>query len=108
MGATAMATYHVKLLFEWGGGALWPANDAARDRFGLGPLEDVLPLTAECRDAIERLGAWHDTALDWNYPPDPSPWTDDESARFEAAVIPLLEQLRRELGPDFEVTYQRL
>lgn len=51
-------TWKLKLLFEWGGGALWADDDAARD-----------------------------TALDWDYPPDPSPWPPEEFAKFEAATL---------------------
>jgi hypothetical protein len=100
--------YRLKLLFEWGGGALWPLDDATRERFGSGPLDDVLPLSPECRENLETLGAWHDQSLDWSYPPDPSPWTEAESERFEAAVLPLLDELRRELGAGFEVMYEKL
>lgn len=28
--------YHLRLMFEWGGGCLWSGNDAARDAFDVG------------------------------------------------------------------------
>ncbi|HEU4453205.1 MAG TPA: hypothetical protein VFR81_09090 [Longimicrobium sp.] len=51
---------------------------------------------------------WHDTALDWDDPGGPSPWTDEESARFDRAAEDLLVGIRAELGPDFEVVYRDL
>ena len=72
-------TWKLKLLFEWGGGALGADDDATRD-----------------------------TALDWDYPPDPSPWPPEEFAKFEAAALEVLDWIRRELGDDYEVRYQPL
>jgi hypothetical protein len=80
------ARYVVRLMLEWGGGCLWCGNDAARDRFDVGPIEDRLPLSAETRRRLAALSAWHDTALNWDYPPDPGPWTAEASERFERAA----------------------
>lgn len=100
--------YTVRLMFEWGGGSLWCGNDAARDAFGVGNIEDELPLSAETRRRLEELSVWHDTALNWDYPPDPGPWTPEEEARFDRAAQEILQTLRAELGSDFEVVYGRL
>jgi hypothetical protein len=100
--------YAIRLMFEWGGGCLWCGNDAARDAFDVGDIEDRLPLSAETRRRLEELSVWHDTALDWDDPAGPSPWTPDEDARFHAAAAEVLERIRAELGPDFQVEYTRL
>lgn len=100
--------YRIRLMFEWGGGCLWCGNDAARDAFDVGDIEDRLPLSAETRQRLEELSAWHDTALDWDDPGGPSPWTPDEDARFDHAAAEVLERIRGELGPDFQVEYTRL
>jgi hypothetical protein len=42
------ARFAVPLMLEWGGGCLWGGNDAARERFDVGPIEDVLPLQHQC------------------------------------------------------------
>jgi hypothetical protein len=68
----------VRLMVEWGGGCLWCGNDSALDTFGVGPIEHQLPLTSGIRRRLEELSAWHDTALNREYPPDPSPWTPEE------------------------------
>lgn len=100
--------YRIRLMFEWGGGCLWCDNDAARDAFGVGNIEDRLPLSAGTRRRLEELSAWHDTALDWDDPAGPSPWTPGEDARFDHAAAEIMEHIRAELGPEFAVEYTRL
>lgn len=106
-------TYRLRLLFEWGGGALWAENDAAREAFGDGAIEDVLIEAGHLRspevlEGLETLSKRHDTALNWEYPPDPGPWTRAEYAAFEAAAEALLVRLRAELGPAFALRYEPL
>jgi hypothetical protein len=103
-----MGRYRVRLMFEWGGGCLWCGNDTARERFGVGNIEDSLPLSSQTRQRLKELSAWHDQSLNWDYPPDPGPWTAEESERFEAAAREVLERIRCELGDEFEVVYERL
>lgn len=93
----------IKLFFEWGGGVLWCANDAAHQRFDVGPIEDKLSLSNEIRQRLHGMAVWHDTALDWNNPPAPSPWSKAEDVRFAEAVDQLVEDIIRELGPGYEV-----
>ncbi|HEX2076164.1 MAG TPA: hypothetical protein VHG08_00595 [Longimicrobium sp.] len=102
------ARYRVRLMFEWGGGCLWCGNDAAREAFDVGPIEDRLPLTPGTRQRLEELSRWHDTSLDRDDPAGPSPWPPGESARFDLAAAELLDRIRAELGPDFQVEYVRL
>lgn len=100
--------FRVKLMFDWGGGCLWTGNDAALAAFDVGAIEDILPLSDETRRRLDELSAWHDTSLNWDYPPDPGPWTPEEEARFERAAAEILEQIRAELGPEFQVDYKPL
>lgn len=95
-------------MFEWGGGCLWCGNDAALRRFDVGPVEGKLPLTPETRRRLEELSAWHDRALNWEYPPAPSPWSRQEREQFDVAAQEALKRIRTELGPDFEVVYEPL
>lgn len=98
--------YHLKLMFEWRGGCLWAGNDAALKAFDVGEIEDRLPLTDETRQRLEELSVWHDTALDWDDPGGPSPWTAEEYERFVRAAREVLERVRAELGPEFSVEYR--
>lgn len=95
-------------MFEWGGGSLWCGNDAARDRFGVGPIEDRLPLSDEVRRRLDELSAWHDTSLNRDDPPSPGPWTVDDHARFHAAANALRSLIGAELGPEFDVVHEPL
>ena len=99
------ARFVMELMFEWGGGCLWCCNDAARATFGVGPAENRLPLTSATRQQLAELSAWHDDALDWEYPPKPSPWPPGERERFERAAVEVLALVRSELGTEFEVAY---
>jgi hypothetical protein len=100
--------YHLKLMFEWRGGCLWAVNDAALKAFDVGEIEEKLPLSDETRQRLEELSVWHDTALDWDDPGGPSPWSADEEERFERAAREVLERVRAELGPEFEVVYREM
>ncbi|QND83125.1 Uncharacterized protein ChrSV_0897 [Chromobacterium vaccinii] len=54
------------------------------------------------------MSAWHDQSLNQDYPPDPGPWDEEEINRFDAEAQRMIQRLRDELGPDFEITYQPL
>lgn len=96
-------TYRLRFFMEWHASCLWQANDAARRRFGFEVDPNELPLSRATRDEIWRLSEWHDTSLNWDYPPDPGPWREEECARFNAAARALLAAIRAELGSDYEV-----
>jgi hypothetical protein len=57
---------------------------------------------------MDYLSAWHDQSLNWEYPPDPGPWSAEDYARFDNAANELLGLLRGELGEGFEVVYEPL
>lgn len=100
-------TYELRYFFEWGGGCLWPGDDASHRDFDLGPydLREPCPLplppaiVARCRELAE----WHDTSLIWDDPACPGPWRQPECDRFDAAAAELLGNIRRALGPAFRV-----
>ena len=93
-------------MFEWGGGCLWCGDDAARQQFDVGPIEARLPLSRPTRRKLEQLSAWHDQSLNREYPPDPGPWSPDESASFDSAAEEILGIIQQELGPDFQIVYE--
>ena len=102
------AKYRVRLMFEWGGGCVWCGNEAALSEFDVGSIECKLPLSESLLARLGELSKWHDGALDWDYPPDPSPWSTEERSRFESEATTAFESLKVELGDQFEVVYEPL
>ena len=100
------AKYVLGYFFDYFHGCLWSNNDKANEDFGFGPLDvsdTNLPLFAQTIQRCEEMAQWHYTSLNWDYPPDPGPWRQSECDRFNLAVRELLADIRKELGPDFEV-----
>ena len=87
---------------------LWCGNNIALDKFSVGPIEEELPLSDEVQAMLNELSQWHDTSLNWDYPPDPGPWNADDYARFDEAAAKLLKSIQQELGEEFEVVYEKL
>src|SRR5262249_20406678 len=99
--------YVLRFFFEWGGGCLWAGNEAAVRDFGFGPLDlrepCPLSLSAVTLSECQPLAGWHDTSLNWDYPPNPGPWRQHECDRFNAETARLLTAIQSELGPAFQV-----
>ena len=95
----------LRLMFEWRGGTLWADDEATFERFDVGAIEDMLGLPSDLLERLEALSLWHDTALDWDDPGGPSPWTADEGARFDAAAEAMRADLERAFGPGTRVRY---
>jgi hypothetical protein len=99
-----MANYLFRYFFDAGSGVcLWSANDATREKFGYPvQLQDLQLPENLFREALHIM-AWYDMSLDWSYPPNPSPWSEQERARFNEASQHLLLKLRQHLGPVFDI-----
>ena len=95
--------YIIRYWFDWGAGCFWSANDEARERFGYFIPPEELPLSEGTIKRANDLMNWHDQALNWEYPPDPGPWRQEECARFNRAAKELLIIVRQELGKNFEI-----
>ena len=95
--------YTIRYWFEWHASCFWSADDETRARFGNSVSPEKLPLSEATVKWANELVVWHDQALNWDYPPDPGPWRQDECDRFNQAARKLLTTVRKELGEDFEV-----
>lgn len=98
----ARPMYRLRFFFDTGSGiCLWSGNEAARQRYGY-PIEpQALPLPEATIHEMEQVTAWYDQRMDWDQAPQPNPSWDE--AAFAAAARQLLDKMRRELGPDYEV-----
>ena len=95
-------------MFEWGGGCLWGLNKAVFEQYDVGPVEDRVGLTQEILEQLEKLSEWHNSALNWEYPPDPGPWQKEEYDAFDIAALSILQEIKVCLGPKFRVFYDKL
>ncbi|MER0443560.1 hypothetical protein ABR738_03080 [Streptomyces sp. Edi4] len=93
-----------RFFFDAGSGAvLWAATPEDAEVWGY-PVElDRLPISHDLRDVLYGLIARYDTALNWDYPPDPGPWREAECHHFNEAVRQALSRLRAELGPAWQI-----
>lgn len=101
-----MSKYVIRFFFEYGcvGDCLWCGNDAAYNKFDVGPISfDKLNLSKKLQDDFTRLSDEFQSSLDWEYPPDPSPWTKEHWQDFNARAKEAYKRLVSELGSDFEV-----
>ncbi|MEP1536499.1 MAG: hypothetical protein ABJQ34_06945 [Paracoccaceae bacterium] len=103
-----MATYEVRLMFEWGGGCLWGMNEAAKALYGYAEIERVLPISLNIKNKLDELSELHDKALNWGDPAGPSPWGKSDFDLFEIEALSVLNTLQTELGDSFSVWYRPL
>ena len=98
------ARYCLRYFFDPGAGTcLWADDDETEARYGLAVDVHMLPVRPNTRVMCDYATAWFDTHLDWDDPGGPSLWSDDEWARFRATAVRLLQALRDDLEPDFEI-----
>jgi hypothetical protein len=95
-------------MFEWGGGTLWCDDKLSLEKFDVGPIEERLPLSPETKIKLEELTVIHDEALDWDYPSNPSKWTEQQFSDFDTRVKIILTKIQKELGDEFSVEYVKL
>ncbi|WP_144118393.1 hypothetical protein [Catellatospora sichuanensis] len=101
-----MGTVHrAQIFFDAGsGGVLWMSGQAAWGAWGHPVDLGRLPISEALRRELADLAARYDTSVNWDYPPDPGPWREDECARFNQEVQQAVSRLRGELGPDWQIT----
>lgn len=99
-----MARYRVRFFFDAGSRlCLWHADASTSAEFGHPPDPELLPVSAATRDMLADLCAEYDTSVNWDYPPDPGPWRQDDCDRFNARVESALRRLRDELEPEWDI-----
>jgi len=92
-----------RFFFDAGSGTLLWATPEDQAEWGY-PIDlDRLPVGPELRAELVALVDRYDTSLNWDYPPDPGPWSDEEHQRFDAEVRRVLPLLRAALGPTWEI-----
>ena len=106
---TGRQKYRIRFFFDYGaGGCLWADNELAKQDFGIGPIDKAIAdktgkLSDEILKLIEELDDRHADYYNKDYPPDPSLWRQSECDGFNQQVDTLLNSLKRQLSPDFEI-----
>jgi len=99
------STIQIRVFFDAGSGiCLWAGNEAARNKYRDYPIPQTkLPISVALQSRIGKLIERYDTSIDWDYPPDPTPWTDEECRDFNEAAQEMVTQLADELAHDHEI-----
>ena len=103
LGEKILIKYILKYWFEYGGICLWSVNDSAKNKFGYAIDNDKLPVSKSLINELYALEEEYQSSLDWEYPPDPSPWTLEQKQDFKNRANLTYLKLLSELGSDFEV-----
>lgn len=88
-----MAIYALRFWFEHGGGCLWAVNEAAAVKYDYWIDYELLPLSAALREKLAALEWEYHSYLDWDYPPDPSPWTQAHKDSFKRCADEVFMEL---------------
>ncbi|MEU3735662.1 hypothetical protein AB0E78_01125 [Streptomyces sp. NPDC032198] len=99
--------HHLRFFFEAGVDTpLWPEDMAGPYGY---PCElERLPITPALRTELARLSQRYQSSIDWDHPPNPSPWSDEELQLFKQQAHAAPEALRRELGTGWTVRDESL
>jgi hypothetical protein len=108
MAGEKAVTYRARFMFDPGSGVcLWGADPATVEAFNY-PIETrQLSLSDNLHYALEALIAVFNTSIDWDYPPDPSPWSTEQWQHWTQTGDELLDRLRIELGASWEIHDER-
>lgn len=101
--------YVLNFWCEHGGGCIWAKNDSARNTFGYDAnyIEyRNLPISDKLISKLEGLDDEYHSYLDWEYPPNPSPWTSEHKIDFLNRANLIYDELCIELGPSFQINNQ--
>lgn len=99
--------HHLRFFFEAGVDTpLWPEDMAGP--YGYPCDLERLPISPATRAELSRLCEWYQSSIDWTYPPNPSPWSDEELQSFKQQTRTALETLRHELGAGWMVRDESL
>lgn len=98
-----MERYRLKFWFEHGGICIWAANDKSKAEYGYAINNDLLPISGELVSLLNSLEEEYHTYLDWEYPPNPSPWSTENKNDFIVRATEAYNNLCKELGESYIV-----
>lgn len=99
-----MKKYTIKFMPEYNATSLWAVSDSAYEDLGVGIKYKRLNLSEELIDKLEEFDKRIMVLIDWDNPGGESQLNYDEREVLWKKGQLLLEEIRIELGEDFEVT----
>jgi hypothetical protein len=110
----------LKFFIEYGAGCLWPANELARDKFGVGCLnetiydldgnitqEPAIKLPVNLEATSRELVELYYERLDQNDPGGQGLWNNAQLSTFHRLTKKLYIEISDYLGPDIELEYKQ-
>ena len=101
-----MNKYYLSFWFEHGGFCIWGMNDQEKQKYGYPIANNKLPILTELIKELNDLEEQYSIYLNWEYPLDPSPWTNEQKECFLQRVNEAYRRLKEELGLGFEIENQ--
>ncbi len=90
----------IKLMADYGSFPLWSVSGEE-----IGDIDpNDLPLSLDLKQLLADWARAFDQTLNHDYPPDSGFKSEADEVDFKQQATRLAEQLRQELGPEFEVT----
>ena len=89
----------VRFFFDWGTDACFWGDEGLQNAKDWG-LSDSLSAT------LKAMGEEFQSALNWEYPLDPSPWSEAQKADFMRRSEAVYEQICAEIGHRYEVVFR--
>jgi len=81
----------------------WSLNKAAKDKHGYAIKTASLPISNFLIETLNKLEEEYHSYLDWDYPQNPSPWTEEHKQDFIRRATKAYEKLCKELGEAYTV-----
>lgn len=112
--------YRLRFFFDYSsGGCLWPDNEAAYEKYGVGALdaetydlngkvnqEARIKLPNSTKQKILKLEKLYSESLNWEDPGGASMWDKSQWDNFYSWTRELHKEISNILGDDFEIIYQ--
>ena len=99
--------YLLRFFDDYGSGWLWGGDAATLAAFDVGPLDDLLPLSAATRAEAAALSDTHAGTLNWDDPLSPLPLSADLCADFNQRAVGLMAMMQADLGPQFRLRFEQ-
>lgn len=96
-----MPIYAMTFWFEHGGECFWAQNETTVAKYDYCVDYVLLPLADELKARLAAMEEEYYTYLDWDYPPDPSPWTAAHKADFIKRAAAIFTEIQTQLGLDY-------